>query len=162
MTLRSTDPGTGEDAPAELELDDKSPFLCLLVFFMVLKPLFFIWGLLQTSISRNMQFAADQYSVDNGYGAYLHSGLIAIHVNNSGCLNPDWLYETVHYTHPSLIERLAAIERRMSIMVKRKTGQMPDTFEEVLEQYSEQVQESLARKHPEAMEEAAEALDESE
>ena len=102
-------------------------------------------------MTRSMAFAADQYSVDNGYGAYLHSGLIAVHVNNSGCLNPDWLYETVHYTHPSLIERLKAIEKRMSRLVKRKTGQVPGTVEEVLEQYSEQVREDLARKHPEAV-----------
>ena len=44
MTLADAD--VDADGLPKLTVGDKSPFLCLLVFLMVLKPLFFIWGLI--------------------------------------------------------------------------------------------------------------------
>lgn len=75
-----------------------------------------------------MEFKADQFSVDNGYGPYLRSALIAIHVNNAANLNPDWLYAVIHYDHPALVERLAAIEQHMTAVVQKKTGKAPDSY----------------------------------
>ena len=75
-----------------------------------------------------MEFKADRFSIDQGYGPYLHSGLIAIHVNNAANLNPDWVYALLHYDHPALVERLAAIERYMAAVVEKKTGKAPDSF----------------------------------
>lgn len=47
-------------------------------------------------------------------------GPITLFVNNSGYLNPDWLYAALKYEHPALIERLEGIEKYMAKVVKDK------------------------------------------
>ncbi|KAI8853264.1 peptidase family M48-domain-containing protein [Chytridium lagenaria] len=46
-----------------------------------------------------------------GYASVLASGLIKIHLKNLGNLNPDKYYSSWHYSHPPLVERLAAIQK---------------------------------------------------
>lgn len=77
---------------------------------------------------RKIEFAADRFSIENGYGAYLYNGLIAIHVNNSANLNPDWLYALLKFSHPALVERLAAIEAYMRKFVAEDGSQIPEDY----------------------------------
>ena len=42
-------------------------------------------------------------------GEALCTGLIRIHVKNAANLNTDWLYATLKFNHPELIERLKAV-----------------------------------------------------
>lgn len=59
--------------------------------------------------SRANEFAADNYAKELGMGADLASGLIKISIENLGNLVPDSLYSLYHFSHPPLVERLAAI-----------------------------------------------------
>jgi len=119
---------------------------------MLLTPVVYLLGIIGTRITRAMEFAADRFSVERGYGAYLRSGLIAVHVNNAANLNPDWLYAFLHFDHPALVERLAAIEQHMRAVVKKKTGsEPPEDSAEAIALYGKEFQESLAKLHPEAM-----------
>jgi STE24 endopeptidase len=62
-------------------------------------------------LSRHHEFQADQYAKKLGYASALTSGLIKLHLKNYGNLNPDPWYSAWHYSHPPLVERLAAIEK---------------------------------------------------
>jgi STE24 endopeptidase len=80
-----------------------------LLFSFVYNPVESVLGLCMNILSRRKEFEADAFAAKLGYGKELKDGLIKIHVENMGNLNPDWLYSLVHYSHPPLIERLNAI-----------------------------------------------------
>ncbi|OMH82179.1 CAAX prenyl protease-like protein [Zancudomyces culisetae] len=62
-------------------------------------------------LSRKHEFEADAYSKSLGYAKPLRDGLIKLHLENKGNVNPDPLYSAYHYSHPPLVERLNAIEQ---------------------------------------------------
>lgn len=72
---------------------------------------------------RRMEFNADKYSVEKGYGFALRDSLIAIHINNQANLNPDWLYALLKFDHPALIERLQAMDKHITKLVTDKIGE---------------------------------------
>ena len=80
---------------------------------MVIEPVLYVLGVLNTWMTRYVEFQADEFSIEMGYGPYLHKGLISLFINNSGNLNPDSVYAMLKYDHPALIERLEAIEKHM-------------------------------------------------
>ena len=71
--------------------------------------------------SRRNEFQADKYACDLGMGAPLGTGLIKISVENKGAATmlPDKLYSTYHFSHPPLVERLAAINEAIGKGRKR-------------------------------------------
>ena len=89
---------------------------------MLLEPLMEILSIQQVAMVRRMEFNADKYSVEKGYGLALRDALIAIHVNNQANLNPDWLYALLKFDHPALIERLQAMDNHIIKLVKHQTG----------------------------------------
>jgi Zn-dependent protease with chaperone function len=68
--------------PADFGFSEKSVFVSLSLFFMLLEPLMEVLSIQQVAMVRMMEFNADKYSVEKGYGQALKDGLIAIHVNN--------------------------------------------------------------------------------
>ena len=85
---------------------------------MLLEPLMAVLSIHDVAMVRRMEFNADKYSVEKGYGLALRDALIAIHVNNQANLNPDWLYALLKFDHPALIERLNAMDKHIIKMVK--------------------------------------------
>ncbi|KAJ3417494.1 CAAX prenyl protease 1 [Chytridiales sp. JEL 0842] len=81
----------------------------LLLFMYLYQPVDFVLTLVMNSISRRFEFQADFFAKKLGYAKLLVDGLIKIHKKNLGNLNPDNWYSAWHYTHPPLVERLAAI-----------------------------------------------------
>ena len=63
---------------------------------------------------RYIEFAADKFAVEKGYGDYLRDALISIHIKNKANLNPDKLYAAINFDHPGLVERMDAIETHMN------------------------------------------------
>jgi len=59
--------------------------------------------------SRHNEFQADQYSQQLGMGEELSSGLIKISTENLGNMVPDSLYSVYHFSHPPVVERVAAL-----------------------------------------------------
>lgn len=68
-------------------------------------------GFLMNVLSRKHEYEADLYAKKLGFGTNLKSGLIKLHLKNLGNLNPDSLYSIWHYSHPTLVERLAALAK---------------------------------------------------
>lgn len=66
------------------------------------------------AVSRQFEFQADRFAVDMGYGEQLVSALKKISAENKGCIDPDWLYCALNYSHPPMLQRLAAIEKYLA------------------------------------------------
>ncbi len=59
--------------------------------------------------SRRNEFAADRYSKNLGMSKDLAAGLVKISVENLGNMVPDPLYSAYHFSHPPVVERIAAM-----------------------------------------------------
>lgn len=70
-------------------------------------------GLLSSALMRRFEYAADSFAVKNGYGKALISGLKALSRNTFVCLSPHPLVVKLTYGHPTMSQRVAAIEAGM-------------------------------------------------
>ena len=77
--------------------------------FALFSPLF---SLLVNAYSRKAEYRADQQAVKEGYGAALISGLKKLTRENFGELAPDPLLVKLTYSHPTLSQRITAIEEK--------------------------------------------------
>lgn len=62
--------------------------------------------------SRRCEFQADAFAVSLGYSEPLREGLLVMQKENLSTLTPDPLYAWCQYSHPPLVERLAALEKK--------------------------------------------------
>jgi STE24 endopeptidase len=85
----------------------------MMLFMLFLSPAEVIMAFLINMLSRHNEFQADRFAVKLGYGELLQSALIKLQVENKGNMNPDWMYSTMHYSHPPLVQRLDAIKDAM-------------------------------------------------
>lgn len=136
----------------------RSVFLSLLLFSMVLKPIDYVLEIFSVYMVRRNEFGADTYSVQQGYGPPLRMGLIGVHVNNAANLNPDPVYAMLKFTHPALVERLAAIDRQMLIYVNEHLSGAGESREKldasapvqtILDRYTELWRERISSRHGE-------------
>jgi len=63
-------------------------------------------------LSRKFEFEADAFANKLGMKEELKEGLVKIHLENLGNLNPDPWFSTYHYSHPPLVERLRALDQQ--------------------------------------------------
>ncbi|XP_020590036.1 CAAX prenyl protease 1 homolog isoform X2 [Phalaenopsis equestris] len=61
-------------------------------------------------VSRAFEFQADAFAKKLGYGKSLRAGLIKLQEENLSTMNTDPWYSAYHYSHPPLVERLAALQ----------------------------------------------------
>ena len=83
-------------------------FLIMGVEFALIAPLF---GLLASWHSRRAEYRADAQAVKEGYGDALISGLKKLAKENFSDLSPHPLLVKLEYSHPTLSQRIDAIER---------------------------------------------------
>ena len=81
--------------------------LIMSVEFALIAPLF---GLLINAFSRRAEYRADAQAVSEGYGDALISGLKKLSRENLSDLAPSPLLVKLEYSHPTLSQRIAAIE----------------------------------------------------
>jgi len=93
----------------------KPVFIGLFLFSFVYGPIEHIFGLAMNFLSRHFEYQADHFAVDLGFD--LNIPLAKIHQENLGNMNPDPWYSTYHYSHPTLLERLRAMD---AIRTKQK------------------------------------------
>ena len=70
------------------------------------------YGILTSRAQRKAEFRADAQAVDEGYGDALVSGLKKLAREDFAQLSPDPLIVRLMYSHPTLSQRIAAIEKR--------------------------------------------------
>ena len=83
-------------------------FLIMSVEFALIAPLF---GLLVNWLSRRAEYRADAQAVEEGYGEALISALKKLTRENFGELAPSPLLVKLEYSHPTLSQRITAIEK---------------------------------------------------
>jgi len=87
-----------------------SNFIGLVLFLQVYVPLGYSLSIFFNWYTRSLEYQADKFSKNQGFGEDLCRGLIKIYVENAGNLNPDSFYGLIHFSHPQLVERLRALE----------------------------------------------------
>lgn len=80
--------------------------LALLLFMLALPSFTGFLGPLFAQISRNHEFEADAYAMEQTRGADLASALLKLYEDNASTLTPDPLYVKFYYSHPPATERL--------------------------------------------------------
>ncbi|KAI9596431.1 peptidase family M48-domain-containing protein, partial [Syncephalis fuscata] len=91
-------------------MDDTMPVLIgFLLFNYIFSPVESILSFVVNILSRKYEFEADAFAKKLGYTEDLKSGLIKLHTKNLGDMNPDPWFSAYHFSHPPLVERLAAL-----------------------------------------------------
>ncbi|PIN06412.1 Metalloprotease [Handroanthus impetiginosus] len=90
---------------------DTQPVLIgLIIFQHTVMPLQHVVNFLLNLVSRAFEFQADAFAKKLGYPAHLRAALIKLQEENLSAMNTDPWYSAYHYSHPPLVERLAAMD----------------------------------------------------
>ena len=82
----------------------------ILAFGLLYSPLSFILGILLNMLSRANEYQADRYAGLKYNPESLQDALKKLSVNNLSNLRPHPVYVFFYYSHPSLLQRLSALE----------------------------------------------------
>ena len=83
--------------------------LGLIAFSVLFTPVSMIIGLFSSMHSRKNEYQADAYAAGFGLADSLISGLKKLSVKSLSNLNPDPLYVSFYYSHPTLLQRMGAL-----------------------------------------------------
>jgi STE24 endopeptidase len=101
---------------AAFYVPDVSVYAGLIFFGMLYTPLAGILGLIMQAISRAHEYAADRFAVDTApQSGELATALKKLSVHNLSNLLPHPFYVFLNYSHPPVLERIAAIEKQASL-----------------------------------------------
>lgn len=92
-----------------LGAEQPSFHLNIIAFAMLYSPLSAILGVFLNALSRKNEFEADHYAAVTYTAAPLQSALKKLSVDSLSNLRPHPAYVFVHYSHPPLLQRLAAL-----------------------------------------------------
>ena len=92
--------------------ENKSIFIGLYLYFVLYSPISYVTDILQLKFIRTFEFEADQFSKELGYSEQLISGLKKLFEKNLSDMDPDPLYSLVNNSHPTLIERVRALNEK--------------------------------------------------
>ena len=96
---------------AALGVDHPSFHIGLIAFGILYSPLSLLIGIGMNLFSRKNEYEADAFASENYYGNALSSALIKLSVTNLSDLRPHPAYVFVHYSHPTLLQRLEALKK---------------------------------------------------
>ncbi len=90
---------------------DRPVIIAFTIFFgYIMTPLGSLLTLALNSVTRLFEFQADNYAKNLNKAAALKRGLVKISLANLGAFHVDPLYHAFHHSHPSLLERIAALD----------------------------------------------------
>lgn len=93
-------------------LSGQNIFPALVIFSLIISPLSFFISPLLNILSRKHEYEADHFaSKASNTGKYLQSALLKLNEKNLSNLTPHPLYSFFYYSHPTLEERLNALEK---------------------------------------------------
>lgn len=84
----------------------------LILFQHTIMPLHHLVSFGLNLVSRAFEFQADAFASKLGYALPLRAGLIKLQEENLSAMNTDPWYSAYHYSHPPLVERLAALDSK--------------------------------------------------
>ncbi|CAH00641.1 zinc metalloprotease [Kluyveromyces lactis] len=103
--------GSGSSSDISKVITPQYPIIIgFLLFNDLLQPLDCLSTFLTNLVSRAHEYQSDAYAKELGYAPHLARALINLQIKNLSTMNVDPLYSSYHYSHPTLAERLIAIE----------------------------------------------------
>ncbi|MBU6348416.1 MAG: M48 family metallopeptidase, partial [Actinomycetales bacterium] len=101
-----------EQLSTALGAEKMSFHLGLIAFLILFTPISTIADLVGNWLSRRNEYQADQYSIETYAGAkeLMDSALRKLSVESLSNLNPHPLFVAINYTHPPILDRLAALK----------------------------------------------------
>ncbi len=95
---------------AAFGMEQPSVYAGLIFFSLLLTPLELVLAMLMNLLSRHNEFEADRFAVETvGTSEALITALQKLSVNNLANLTPHPFYVLLHYSHPPLLARIAAM-----------------------------------------------------
>lgn len=88
--------------------------MSVVAFGILYSPVSMILGIMFNSISRKHEYEADRFAVGLSKPGALQEALKRLSVKNLSNLTPHPWYVFIHYSHPALLQRLAAINNQES------------------------------------------------
>ena len=85
--------------------------ISLIAFGILYSPVSMVLGIFFNSISRKHEYEADRFAVSLSQPGALQKALKQLSVKNLSNLTPHPWYVFIHYSHPAILQRLAAIDR---------------------------------------------------
>lgn len=96
---------------AAFGFSDMPSFIGLALVMMLLTPYNAVQGFIATSMSRQFEYQSDDYGKKKGYAAHLKTALVKLSIDNLGFPVHDELYSKYNHSHPTLIQRLKALDK---------------------------------------------------
>lgn len=93
-----------------LSVSTPSFHIGLIAFGILYSPISEITGLLMNQLSRKFEYQADNFAKNTFDGQFLISSLKKLSKNSLSNLTPHPTYVFVHYSHPTLLERIENLE----------------------------------------------------
>eukprot|EP00040_Diaphanoeca_grandis_P014860 m.75466 g.75466 ORF g.75466 m.75466 type:complete len:487 (+) comp24790_c0_seq1:65-1525(+) len=81
-----------------------------LVLGYMLNPILYVVGIALTYRTRVYEYQADAFAKGHGLSSHLKSALIKLNHDNLSFPVSDWLYSAINHSHPTLLDRIAAID----------------------------------------------------
>jgi STE24 endopeptidase len=100
-----------EDLSIALGGTQQAIHLNLIAFAILFSPISAVTGLLMTLLSRKNEYEADAYARETYSGVALSEALKKLSVDTLSNLHPHPAYVFFHYSHPPLLQRLAALKK---------------------------------------------------
>ena len=93
-------------------LDEVTLYSKFLLFYLVIGSYTFFTKPLTSYISRQREFAADDFSIEFTEVESMISGLLKLSKDNASNLTPDPLFSSYYYSHPPIAERVKSLEAK--------------------------------------------------
>jgi len=90
---------------------NKSIFIGLMLYMGLYDPISYIIDIFQMKLTRVCEYQADSFAHTLGYADQLISGLKKLFEKNLSDMDPDPLFSLVNHSHPTLIERVRALNQ---------------------------------------------------
>ncbi len=94
-----------------LKIAEPTFHIGLLIFGILFSPVSELTGLFFNKLSRSFEYQADAFAKGLGLGSELSSGLVRLSEKNLSNLTPHPAYVFVHYSHPTLMQRLCRLRK---------------------------------------------------
>ncbi|EDV98151.1 CAAX prenyl protease 1 homolog [Drosophila grimshawi] len=83
----------------------------IIIFGYVLTPYFAISNVIMLSVTRQFEYQADKFAFQLGYAHNLRIALLKLYADNLSFPISDECYSSWHHTHPTVLHRLARLEK---------------------------------------------------
>src|SRR5210317_1670712 len=96
-------------------LDEVTLYSKFLLFYLVIGSYTFFTRPIASYISRQREFAADDFSIQYTKVESMISGLLKLSKDNASNLTPDPLFSAYYYSHPPIAERVKSLEGKKDL-----------------------------------------------